>query len=366
MKRFVMLDILRGVAALAVVAFHLGQVDLVPGLARHGYLAVDLFFVLSGFVIAHAYEGALRTRLSWGAFAVKRVIRLYPLAFLGTLLGLVVLLLKWHTFPGKVDALPRILAAGLVNGFGMPMLVGGEHSQHMLFPGNGPLWSLACEIFVNLLWAVFGFRLSNRALALIVAASGLALAFFAVHLGTLNAGFDVATFAVGYVRVSFGFPLGVLIHRFRDRVHFGSSRAAQLLMLTMLQLAFVAPFANDAGVCWDLGCVFLLFPMILALGIRQHVESGIGAHIGDLSYPIYVLHFPLLLLVSGLRQSYLRGWDTHVLVIACLVVIVIAGEAALRLYDEPVRRLLSGMTGRVSPFSGGSGPRRAAAERSLG
>ena len=108
-RRYETLDALRGLAALAVVVFHLGQVRLAPDLVPHGYLAVDFFFVLSGFVVAHAYEEALRGSLSFRSFALRRAIRLYPLAILGATAGLALLILKWHFFPEKVDPLPRIL-----------------------------------------------------------------------------------------------------------------------------------------------------------------------------------------------------------------------------------------------------------------
>src|ERR1700730_18632705 len=142
MKRYEALDALRGVAALSVLAFHLGQVKLEPGLVPHGYLAVDFFFVLSGFVVAHAYEAALRDKLTWRAFAVKRLIRLYPLALLGALAGTAVLLLKWRIFREKADPLSTILASSVLNAFLLPNLFGGVASKSELFPGNGPLWSL--------------------------------------------------------------------------------------------------------------------------------------------------------------------------------------------------------------------------------
>src|ERR1700712_1409072 len=88
LRRYHTLDALRGLAAIAVVGFHISQVKLEPVLVPYGYLAVDFFFVLSGAVVAHAYEKQLRAGLSWQAFFVKRVIRLYPLALLGTALGL--------------------------------------------------------------------------------------------------------------------------------------------------------------------------------------------------------------------------------------------------------------------------------------
>jgi peptidoglycan/LPS O-acetylase OafA/YrhL len=86
-EKFIFLDGLRGVAAMSVGILHAGQIFNVDIIPRHGYLAVDFFFCLSGFVIAYAYEERLFGQHSWGRFALLRVIRLYPMIVVGTALG---------------------------------------------------------------------------------------------------------------------------------------------------------------------------------------------------------------------------------------------------------------------------------------
>ena len=348
MKRYEALDALRGVAALTVVVFHLGQVKLEPNLFPHGYLAVDFFFVLSGFVVAHAYEAALRDTLTWRAFAVKRLIRLYPLALLGGLAGAAVLLLKWRFFPEKVDPLSTILASSVLNSLLLPNVFGGIASKGELFPGNGPLWSLFFEMLINLLWAAIGVRLRTTYLALFALASGAALIALADHQGTLNIGFDAATFMGGVARVCFSFPVGVIIYRLHfagrlPEISFGAALLSLLLVVIFAQSLFSSRLP-----LWDLLSVLVLFPLIVVAGIN-HVDgnSRIGSFLGELSYPLYVLHFPVLLVFAGLRQSALSSVNVHLLSVVAVVAAITISWTAFCYYDRPLRRRLADLASKA-------------------
>jgi peptidoglycan/LPS O-acetylase OafA/YrhL len=304
---------------------------------------VDFFFVLSGFVVAHAYENALKNSLSPRGFFVKRMIRLYPLALLGAAAGMIVLLSKWHSVPDKVDGLPQILLSGLFNGLMLPTFFGGDVSQHELFPGNGPLWSLFFEMLINVIWASFGVRMRDGVIAAFTLVSGVTLVAVAVHFQTLSVGFDIATFWGGVVRVCFGFPLGVIIFRLHHRFHIPSVGMGSLL----LGLALVAVFASpaDVGVPWrSLFSVLIILPAIVVLGIGQRSMTRIGVTLGALSYPIYVLHFPVLVIASGLHHTVLSWMNLHILASMSVGIVLVLAWAALRLYDEPVRRILIRLT----------------------
>ena len=346
-RRYETLDALRGVAALAVVVFHLSQVKLVPELVPHGYLAVDFFFVLSGFVVAHAYEEALRGPLSFGSFALRRAIRLYPLAILGAVLGLALLMLKWHSFPEKVDSLPRILVSGVLNGLLLPTPFGGVTSRHELFLGNGPLWTLFFEFAANLAWAAGGPHLRTGTLLVITATAGLAVAALSWQAGTANLGFDMATAPAGAARVCFGFPLGVALFRLLGRVawvgRLRSDRVGPTILGILLLAVLAMPRAasSSAFAAWDIASVLVLLPALVVAGIAQGKGGRFGDLLGELSYPVYVLHFPVLLLASGLHQSVLLRVPVWVMAVAAAVAAVAAGLLASRLYDLPVRRWLS-------------------------
>ena len=342
-RRYETLDALRGVAAVAVIFYHLNSVRLEPNIVPHGYLAVDFFFVLSGFVVAYAYEATLRSSLTFRAFVVKRMIRLYPLAMLGVLLGFAVLLLKWCFYPEKVDALPRILVSGLFNLLMLPTLFGDVASRYESFPGNGPLWTLFFEFVANLLWAWVGIRMRNAGLLAVAAVSWLVLAAYACRFHTLNVGFDIPTSAAGLARVCFGFPLGVVIFRLRSVLRVPALPGGAVILAALLLLVLSSPLgADEDGVpWWDLLSVLVLLPALVVLGTGQGPAGRLGAVLGALSYPIYVLHLPVLLLVSGLHQTVLQDWNVQLLVLAGLVTTVVVALAALRLYDEPLRRRLS-------------------------
>ncbi|MEP7456451.1 acyltransferase [Phyllobacterium sp. SB3] len=342
-QRYDMLDALRGIAALAVVGFHLSQFGMIPAILPRGYLAVDFFFVLSGFVVAHAYEQALRTNLSLRSFIVKRIIRLYPLALLGAMSGLLVLLLKWWLFPGKVDSLGVLLTSGALNLALVPSFVGASASSHDIFPGNGPLWSLFFELSINLLWAIAGIWLRTSSLITIMLVSLILLALFASYHDTFNIGYDTKSFWGGLARVCFGFPFGVVIYRERHQIRRHARQWGNLVLAAALIGVFAIPIdLLPQSFPWaDILLVSICLPAIVIFGISETSGMRAGYLLGNLSYPVYVLHFPVLLIMSGLGQSVLAGWNIHI--IACLGVMAILALAwlAWRFYDEPLRKALT-------------------------
>jgi peptidoglycan/LPS O-acetylase OafA/YrhL len=342
-KRYEALDALRGVAALSVVIYHTSEVKLEPYIVPGGYLAVDFFFVLSGFVVALAYEEALQGSMSWKAFFIKRLSRLYPLAFLGALLGVIVSLMKWYRFPLKVDSLSQIIISGFLNCLMLPTVFGGDMSHHDLFPGNGPLWSLFFEMLINMLWAWRGVHIKTIWLSGISLLSGLCLVALAIHYHTANIGFDRATFSGGIARVCFGFPLGVVIFRLHRRVRIPAIGFGPLLLGITLVMLFAFPANAEAdGIPWrDLCAILIVLPLIVVLGVGQGAGGRIGALLGYLSYPVYALHHPVLLVVSGLHQTILSSINVHLLSISTIGSVLILGAAAGRFYDEPARHTLS-------------------------
>ncbi len=342
-KRFETLDVLRGVAALSVVVYHLGvnkmQVDLFP----RGYLAVDFFFVLSGFVVAHAYEAPLKSQLSWRQFFIKRLIRFYPLVALGLTIGTALLLMKWLTYPDRVNTLPNILESVMFNSLLLPMFYGSSALANELFPANSPLWTLSMELAANMVWAWIGVRASTRALVVVVALSWLGWVACGALYHSENVGFDVKTFWGGVGRVSFGFTLGVVIFRLlpasrMPRLPFGPV----LLYAAMLMVMACSTPWDLASIPWvDIICTTLILPAIVVLGIGQQTTGRWALWIGALSYPIYVLHMPLELLASGLHQTVLRTVNVHLLAAVTVVAVFAASAFALRFFDGPARRILT-------------------------
>ncbi|MBX9883444.1 MAG: acyltransferase [Novosphingobium sp.] len=173
-NRYRLLDEMRGIAALAVLVFHIGTRGGGPLIVPNGFLAVDFFFMLSGFVIAEAYEARLARGLSFADFALRRLVRMAPVAMLGALAGGAYLAARAFAAPLRSDPLRDVIGANLLNLMILPKLWHGRATGWEMYPANGPLWSLFFEIAVNLVWAAFLAGRGTRLLGgLVIASAGL-------------------------------------------------------------------------------------------------------------------------------------------------------------------------------------------------
>lgn len=284
--RFIGLDGLRGIAAIMVVLFHARI------LATHGYLAVDLFFIMSGLVIARSYEGRLASRrLRLRDYVGQRLLRLYPMLFLGGLCGLGFSLAGLaHYRPGD----PGDLALAVVSQFLLVPLL--SRSQGM-FPLNSPQWSIVWELAANVAHAAWLSRARDRTLLAIVAASALALAWYAVSARTLAVGVDRSGWPAGLARASFGFFAGVLLHRCRarweeriPRLHF--SIPAALFALLATAPPSLAPSGPLFGI-YDLAVVLLALPPVVMLAACAR-GGRVAQALGHASYPLYAVSEPVI------------------------------------------------------------------------
>lgn len=330
-ERFLALDGIRGVAALAVLFLHLSN-NVLP---HRGYLAVDVFFVLSGFVIAHAYEKRLLSGLSLGNFSLLRAIRLYPLVVAGVLLSVAVNLgLQLIGHPHLNFTLVQIIFGMLL----LPYLTAGSVDMYLVL---SPTWSLFNELVINIAYAGVARLLSNRVLIVCCAVSALILFPATVLNGSAEFGPYRGTLIMGLVRTCFSFSLGVLIYRFRSKKAFD----AGALWMVILAAAAIAVFGvGDIGSLnglYDAFAVTFAIPLIIAL--TAHAKpSGYSARaaalLGDLSYPVYILHWPLrsLIFTTDAQDKVPEA----VFLVLSAAVICLCAFVAMKLYDEPTRKLL--------------------------
>lgn len=307
------LDGLRGVAALLVMLFHAR--DAAPIMVTRGYLAVDLFFVLSGFVLARAYDARFKTGLGWRAFAVQRLIRVYPMYACGILIGL-------------------LLAGGSPSALLMlPDLGGGD----ALYPMNIAMWSLAFELVVNLAYAALATRIGWLGLGLILAASGSTVLAGGLTLGHLDIGGFWSNAALGLVRTVFGFTLGVGL--FRLRLGTGTVRRQTPLAWLLFPLLFLLLAAQPVlGGLWDSACALILLPAIVWLGsIWELPQRRLLGALGDMSYPLYCIHMPLL-------WAFGSG-SPAITALLCVLLPCIAWLLD-RTCDQPLRTCLTALTRR--------------------
>lgn len=279
---------IRGVAALCVAIFH-AHGSFWPEQALSGYLAVDIFFVLSGFVLAEAYGARLVSgSLTVSGLAGKRIIRFYPLYLTGLLLGLAQMVAQQAT--GSENALSSaILPVALVCGLLFIPLVGGATS---IAPLNGPSWSLIYELWVNILWAGICRRIGAASEFVILILSGLVFAYFAARHGNANIGTHWIDIGSGMARTIYSFTAGLLLYRYRRRLPAPETNWSLLALLAVIAILFVDPPAG-LRLPFDLVVAFAISPLLVFLAARIEPPRSIRPlfiFLGVISFPLYVIH----------------------------------------------------------------------------
>lgn len=352
---------LRGIAAITVVCFHLFEAFATSHVDQginHGYLAVDFFFILSGFVIGYAYDDR------WGIMKVKdffkrRVIRLQPMVVMGALIGAALFYLQgcpvWDVSQVTVGAL---LVATLLNAFLIPATPGIEvRGLGEMYPLNGPTWSLFFEYIGNILYALFIRKLSTLWLTVLVIFAGCGLATFAIFgpYGDICAGFSLTgiEFTGGFFRLLFSFTAGLLLSRVFKPVNIkGAFWICSLLIIGLLSVPRIGGYEYlwMNGI-YDTICFALFFPLIVYLGASgkttDKYTERICKFLGDISYPLYMVHYPFIYLyyawVKNEDLSFEKSFPgAFALVAGCILL----AYACLKFYDEPIRKY---MTKKIFP-----------------
>ena len=345
------LDALRGIAAIGVVVFHLRQA-FAPITTAGGYLAVDLFFMMSGLVISHSYEARFRAGMGTFDFMRARLIRLYPLYLLGTLLGIVVTLASLHGRNIQHWDPSSLLQAALLALFLLPNISGRPVNE--MFPLNIPCWSLFFEILVNLLFVIFWPWLTSRRLLVICLLTGGAVGLAAAHGGSLDQGSTAASFAVGLARTVFGFSVGVLLARRIRQAPRNETNLGFLALVAVVVMAIIGWPEGQWRAIWDALCVLAVFPLVVYWGTL--VDPGprlqrIATFLGVTSYAIYVLHSPLTSVLNSASRAFSGGLGVSAgapyLGLAVLAVLLTGCWLVDRHFDMPIRRWLSRIVPRV-------------------
>lgn len=323
-RRFEALDGLRGVAAIGVMLYHIGSWTGRHGLVPHGYLAVDFFFCLSGFVLAHAYG---RREIGWLGFMRQRLIRLWPLIALTMLLGATVIIEHRERVPGW-------LGLGLLM---IPRVWTSEDGFSPLFPLNPPAWSLFFELAVGAAWFPIR-RLGVLGHVLMVVLLAPVMLYVAYGMGGVLTGWDRGTFVISFLRTIFAFLLGWGCYRIQA---FSTWSAPVWLLAAVLAAVMSFPW-TPLNWLYDFVCVSVVFPLMVLAG-RRDPEGRLGALCrvsGAISYPLYALHWlGWELMLRGFRVLGGKGYPLG-FALAAIPVIVVGAWAVLKLYDEPVRRRL--------------------------
>ena len=394
---YILLDGLRGVAALMVLWYHVFEgfafaKGSVIETFNHGHLGVDFFFLLSGFVISYAYDDRWKSRqrsmvnsqqttaksLSLKDFFKRRLIRLHPMLVMGAFIGLICFLLqggvKWD---GSSTPIHWTLIAFVLTLFFIPAYPGASYDirgNAEMFPLNGPSWSLFFEYIGNILYALFIRKLSNKMLTVLVGATGILWIWFVAFdisgYDMIGIGWtlDVVNFFGGLLRMMFPFTLGMLMARLfsqrttdNRRQSFFTNNIFWIATIVLFAL-FSVPYISGEDVTsrvptlsnislngiYELFCIMVVFPLIvwiaaLSDSAQSKFTLRISKLLGDLSYPLYIVHYPVMYLFYAwlIKKQYFTLGETWQMVILVLTVCIVLAYACLKLYDEPIRKKLS-------------------------
>lgn len=338
---FEILDGLRGVAALAVVIFHFMEwvfPDFSKNFIAHGFLAVDFFFCLSGFVIGYAYDDRIRT-IGTGNFLKRRLIRLQPLVVLGSVLGLLSFFFDPFAPQTAFDA-GKLALLFVCSLFLVPAPFMEERFFN-LFSFNAPAWSLFWEYIANILYALFLYRLGRRSLGALLIVAALGISLVSYNAGNLLGGWSKDTFLDGGARVAYSFLAGLFLYRsnwiIKNRLGFAG-------LAILLLLAFIMPWSQWNWLSESVVVLFY-FPLLVSLGAGASLSfksKKICAFSGSISYPLYMTHYAAIW-IFGNYFTYKKPTtiELSLIILAGVIFMVAFAYLTMKLYDIPVRKYLS-------------------------
>ncbi|MFH7011457.1 acyltransferase family protein [Flavobacterium sp. FlaQc-52] len=357
-KHYEILDGLRGVAAILVVAFHIFETfsggNRFIQMINHGYLAVDFFFLLSGFVVAYAYDDRWEKMTQW-EFYKRRLIRLQPMVIMGMIIGAALYYFQASDvlFP-QIATMPvwKLILVMFVGFTLIPLTPSAEiRGWGEMHPLNGPAWSLFFEYIANILYAVLFRRFSNKVMTLfVVIFAGMFINYTVFGpKGDVIGGWslNLEQMNVGFTRLLYPFFAGVLLSRLGKLIHI---KGAFWICSLLITIVLAIPRIGDENTLWMNGiyesvCVILLFPLIVSIGAGGELKNPFSLKIckllGAISYPIYITHYPLIYWYTAwVVDNKVALKDGYMLGIGVLIASIVLAYACLKLYDEPVRNWL--------------------------
>ena len=370
-----LLDGLRGIAALLVVWYHVFEgfafaagSDTISGM-NHGYLAVDFFFILSGFVISYAYDDRWKKGFTLKDFFRRRLIRLHPMVIMGAVIGAVTFCIQGSVqWDGTHIATSAVMLALLCAMFMIPAVPGCRYEVRgngEMFPLNGPSWSLFFEYIGNIIYALAVRRMSDKALKILVVILGALLLWFTAFdisgYGNFGLGWtlDTVNFCGGLIRMLFPFSMGMILAR-----NFGEGRFKKIhvnnaftICSVILACVLFVPAIKAVIPCgamhicvnglFEAAAIMAVFPAVVLLGASGFTtgktSTALCKFLGDISFPLYIVHYPFMYLfyswlIRTQQFTLARTWPAAIGVFAWNILVA---WLCLKFYDIPVRRFLS-------------------------
>ena len=364
-----LLDGLRGVAAILVLFYHIfegfsfaevtnGDGDGIIRVLNHGHIAVDFFFILSGFVISYAYDDRWKSMGTWQFFK-RRLIRLHPMLVMGAIIGTIAYaFVGFEKWDGSTAPIGWVMTAMLLTMFMIPAVPGVPYEVRgngEMFPLNGPTWSLFFEYVGNILYALIIRRLSTKMLAILTVILGCLHVWFFV--GNVS-GYDMVgvgwtidevNFWGGLIRMLFPFTMGMLLARtFKPCKVKGAFWICSIMLIALFSIPYIPSKDNiSMNSLYEVICIATVFPLIVrigACGISSGKTAKINRLLGDISYPLYIVHYPIMYIFYAwlIEKKYYTLQDCWEVALIVVVSSILLAFICLKLYDEPVRRWLAG------------------------
>lgn len=353
---FPILDGLRGVAAIMVVIFHIFETHSTSHfdqIINHGYLAVDFFFLLSGFVIGYAYDDR------WGRMTVRdffkiRLVRLQPMVIMGMIVGALLFYFGDSAMFPNIHNVPvwKVIIFMVIGFTLIPVTPAIEiRGWQEMHPLDGPAWSLFFEYIGNILYALFVRKFSKTVLSILVFAAGC----FLIHLALTSPKGDViggwsldsTQLHIGFARLLYPFFAGLLLFRISKLTKI---KRAFLWCSLLVVLFLTMPRIGGSEHLWmnglyDSMTIIFVFPMIVYLGASGEVRgiwaSKICKFFGDISYPLYITHYPIIYIYTGwVSNTKIPISQAYPVSILVLVSSVVLAYLSLKFFDKPVRAWL--------------------------
>ena len=305
----------------------------------HGFLAVDFFFCLSGFVIGYAYDSRIKI-IGVTEFFKSRLIRLQPMVVLGSVLGLLAFLLDPFATYQFLYSSGRIVIIFLCSLFLIPFPVMPERSFN-LFSLNAPAWSLFWEYVANIFYAMILYRLHRRILWLLLVPAAMVLVYTGYHTGNLLGGWNGETFWDGGIRIWYSFTAGLIIYRYNLII---KNRIGFIGLGVLLALALAMPHFSFNGLAEAL-VVMVYFPLLVCLGAGSRLSAGmlpVCKFAGEISYPLYMTHYAGIWMFGNYFMQYHPGTETLIwIVISGVIVLTLFAWLVMKYVDIPVRKYLT-------------------------
>lgn len=375
-QHFEILDGLRGVAAMMVVIFHICETwnggDHARQIINHGYLAVDFFFMLSGFVIAYAYDDRWspangRPPMTLWDFFKRRLIRLQPMVVMGNLLGALLFYLSASPkiFPlVATTSVPRLILIALIGCTVIPIPISMDiRGWQEMHPLAGTAWSLFFEYVANIAYALGLRKVSNRVLLILAAIAAAFLTHYLVTTprGDITGGWSVnqIELKIGFLRLCYPFLAGMLLQRMRKRIHIRNAFlwCSLLLLVTLILPRFGMHATGWRNGLYEAMVIILVYPVIVAMGAGEQISGRVATRLcrfsGAISYPLYITHYSLIYIYTAwvydgkLTPAQGVKWGAALFFTAIAI-----AYACLKLYDEPLRHWLNRrflVTGATTP-----------------